>query len=304
MTKPSACVLSSLVLALLCSLTGGCGNAPATSATENATTAENPTTAAGTSEADDSSPAPRRFQPIELGQTGSGNGSAARKLTAEESESSIREALDPLQIMVGQWKGITFRGKNYEELEWVWDFKSQPAQPALVMKSEKGEYIREGRLTYLPEEKKYRFTLTPPEGEPRVLEGEFTEEPATQTGDDGKPQRVYKLALAQVEPAEGEQWQLVFNQQENNRYNLELSRKRGSSPFNRFDTVGSQRMGTSFALNDEDYGEKKCIISGGLGTTAVTYKGKTYWVCCSGCKAAFEEEPERWLAKLAASESK
>lgn len=46
------------------------------------------------------------------------------------------------------------------------------------------------------------------------------------------------------------------------------------------------------------------MISQGLGTTQVSYKGKSYWVCCSGCKAAFEEDPEKWIAKFEAMQTK
>ncbi|MFN9042374.1 MAG: hypothetical protein ACK5YO_39160, partial [Planctomyces sp.] len=66
-----------------------------------------------------------------------------------------------------------------------------------------------------------------------------------------------------------------------------------------FDTVSTQRDGTSFALSDTDYAERTCIISEGLGTTEVTWKGRSYWVCCSGCKAAFDEDPETWIARAA-----
>ncbi|MGB4736617.1 MAG: hypothetical protein WBH50_00405, partial [Fuerstiella sp.] len=95
----------------------------------------------------------------------------------------------------------------------------------------------------------------------------------------------------------GEHWQIAFAQQENNRYLLEVAKRRAQAPFRRYDTVSTQREGTSFALSDSDYGDKTCIISQGLGTTAVSYKGKTYWVCCSGCKAAFEEDPALWIAR-------
>jgi hypothetical protein len=78
---------------------------------------------------------------------------------------------------------------------------------------------------------------------------------------------------------------------------VELDRRRGTGPFQRVDTIHSQREGTSFALSDTDYGDKTCIISQGLGTIAVSYQGRSYWVCCTGCKAAFEDEPERWIAK-------
>ena len=44
------------------------------------------------------------------------------------------------------------------------------------------------------------------------------------------------------------------------------------------------------------------MISGGLGTSQVSYNGKSYWVCCSGCKAAFDEEPARWVAEFEAKQ--
>jgi YHS domain-containing protein len=30
----------------------------------------------------------------------------------------------------------------------------------------------------------------------------------------------------------------------------------------------------------------------------VSYQGKSYPVCCSGCAAAFNDDPERWIAKM------
>jgi YHS domain-containing protein len=57
-------------------------------------------------------------------------------------------------------------------------------------------------------------------------------------------------------------------------------------------------------LSDTDYGEKTCIISQGLGTISVSHNGKTYWVCCTGCKAAFDADPEKWIAKAAAAAKK
>ena len=34
-------------------------------------------------------------------------------------------------------------------------------------------------------------------------------------------------------------------------------------------------------------------------TIAVSYKGKTYYVCCSGCRDLFNENPEAILAEAA-----
>ena len=240
----------------------------------------------------------REIKPVEISATGSaGTVSAA---DAGERVESARVALKPLQILIGNWNG-TSRKASLDQPSWAWDLKTDPKQPALRIKSEKGQYIRDGRLTFFPATQDYELTATDGEDKKRVFRGKFSQEVQDIPGDDKKLQRTYKLELVEPEADEnGEQWKVVINQQENNRYILEVDRKRGSSKFLRVDTINTQREGTSFALSDTDYGEKTCVISQGLGTTQVSYKGKSYWVCCSGCKAAFEDEPEKWIAKFEA----
>jgi hypothetical protein len=52
--------------------------------------------------------------------------------------------------------------------------------------------------------------------------------------------------------------------------------------------------------------EKKveCVVSGGLGTIPVSFGGKTYYVCCSGCKEAFTENPEKFIKEFEAKKGK
>jgi YHS domain-containing protein len=45
-----------------------------------------------------------------------------------------------------------------------------------------------------------------------------------------------------------------------------------------------------------------CIVTEGRGTIQVSYKHKTYWVCCSGCRDLFNDDPESVLAEAAARE--
>jgi YHS domain-containing protein len=42
------------------------------------------------------------------------------------------------------------------------------------------------------------------------------------------------------------------------------------------------------------------VVTGGAGTISVTHKGQTYYVCCTGCQQAFEDDPEGVLAEYAA----
>ncbi len=264
-----------------------------TASTASATTAEVP--AEPKEEAEDSSTTgtKRKFKPVKLGE-------ASRSTEADidpASAETVLSAMQPLQILLGKWNG-TPRKSTVDEPQWVWDFQSDRAQPALVFKSAKNVFVREGHLTFLPAEQKYQFAWTTPEGEKRLLKGTFTKPVQDVAGDDSKKlQRTYKLTLAEAEPKEGEQWQLGIEQIENNRYVLEIDRRRGKGPYQRIDTFNTLREGTSFAISDTDYGEQTCIISQGKGTSTVSYKGKSYYVCCTGCKAAFEEDPERWIAK-------
>lgn len=235
----------------------------------------------------------RKFKPVKLGEAAS---SAAVESDPASAE-TVLSAMQPLQVLLGKWNG-TPRKSTVDEPQWVWDFQSNRAQPALVFKSAKNVFVREGHLTFLPAEQQYQFAWTTPEGDKRLLKGTFTKPVQDVAGEDSKKlQRTYKLTLAEAEPKEGEQWQLAIEQIENNRYVLEIDRRRGKGPYQRIDTFNTLREGTSFAISDTDYGEQTCIISQGKGTSTVSYMGKSYYVCCSGCKAAFEEDPERWIAK-------
>ena len=37
------------------------------------------------------------------------------------------------------------------------------------------------------------------------------------------------------------------------------------------------------------------VVTGGLGTIEVSYDGKSYYVCCTGCRDYFNENPKQVL---------
>lgn len=59
--------------------------------------------------------------------------------------------------------------------------------------------------------------------------------------------------------------------------------------------AGLNRVGTSLA--GANASGPKCVVTGGLGTIAVSYQGSTFYVCCTGCRDAFLENPQRYLAR-------
>ena len=294
-----------------------CGTgSPPTPQTANPATGQGPTTTEpqvkertasndGPSAAEDSPKrAPRRrvVAPVAVQSTPAAL-ETEKSSNAEQLEIE-RAALKPFQILLGSWKGLSRKALS-DQPSWAYDWVSDPKHPGLRIVSDKGAYIRDGRLTYLPESEQFELTATDAEGSRRTFRGTFLEPIRDVATDEKKLQRTYKLQLTETQANPSDvQWRLTFNQQENNRYILEVDRKRGKGPFTRVDTIHTQREGTSFALSETDYGDKTCIISQGLGTISVSYKGQSFWVCCSGCKAAFEDDPEKWIAKWEAKKSK
>lgn len=278
--------------------------------------------AKGTAASDDSAtgsdPAPtaskgkKKFRSVELGSGGDGTGAASstgkNSVPSEKKADSVVAALQPLQVLLGKWEGKTrqaFKGFSaVDELNWIWDFQTDRTQPGLKAKSDKSPYFKQVRVTYDPTSEKFQMTLTPPDGEPRQFDGTWADGGEPQETSEGKiVHRSYKLVFTELADAGQEHWQIVLNQQDNDRYLLEMAKRPpAGKTFNKFDVVGTQRFGKSFAATDSDNPGPKCIISGGLGNATVSYKGKSYPVCCSGCAAAFNEDPERWLAKLAEKE--
>ncbi|MFM7168753.1 MAG: hypothetical protein ACKO3T_26240 [Planctomycetaceae bacterium] len=312
-------ILTAAALISGCCLSPGCSETPEDSAARAPASPTTTTTAAATPSAP-GAPAPSatpsgdtaaaepvpEFRPLILSGLGPAQpkaGSNASQMTASQKIQSVISRLQPIQILLGKWRGTTRREyesfKAVDSHEWVWDLRTNPEQPALVMASDKSPYLRNSRLSWDIAAEKFILTGLDAEGRERRFSGDFTEAPHEITGSDDKQHRVFRLELSENDSAEGEQWQLAIAQQENNRYLLEVGKRRGKADFSRFDTVSTQREGTSFALSDTGYAERTCIISEGLGTTEVSWKGRSYWVCCSGCKAAFEEDPDTWIARAA-----
>ena len=67
-----------------------------------------------------------------------------------------------------------------------------------------------------------------------------------------------------------------------------------SDVYSRLAEVGATRKGSSFRQGGRRWPE--CVVTGGLGTIAVEYEGKKYFVCCTGCRDLFNEDPAGVLA--------
>jgi hypothetical protein len=201
-----------------------------------------------------------------------------------------KDALQPFNLLIGSWRGTgqpegTLREKQKgfwtETLAWQWQFKGDDAWLKLTV--DKGKYFTSGELRYLPAKDAYELSLETVGKEKVTYNGTLKEK---------------LLTLDQVEDSKKSSKRLVINLLRDNRFLYSVEEKReGKADFARLYQVGATKEGVPFASGDA---KPVCIVSGGLGTIQVTYKGKTYYVCCTGCRDEFKEDPEKYVKEYEA----
>ena len=68
--------------------------------------------------------------------------------------------------------------------------------------------------------------------------------------------------------------------------------------------MGLTKDGESLAGATAASAQPKCIVTGGAATMTMSYQGRTFPICCTGCRDEFNENPEKYIKKaslLAAS---
>ncbi|WP_437205669.1 hypothetical protein [Planctomicrobium sp. SH664] len=195
-------------------------------------------------------------------------------------------ALERLNGVIGKWRGIaqprrgSAQGIWKQESEFVWDF-SDPADPAIRYVVSGGQLVTAARLRWLPAADNYELRVTDPQGGESVYQGNWEGE---------------RLPLTTQPDADGTRWRITLWPL-NEKRTLVLHEKslRNGDQFVRIAEVGYTREGTRLA--EREGGGRECLVTGGTATIAVTYQGETYYVCCSGCRQAFDEDPARAIAR-------
>ena len=112
-----------------------------------------------------------------------------------------------------------------------------------------------------------------------------------------------QLALDRSVPDAKQVERLTFSLLHDNRITYRLdTRPEGGTAFTRKYLVGLTKEGEAFA--DVGRPERECIVSGGAGTIAVSFEGKTYYVCCTGCRDEFKANPKQYVAEWEAKRKK
>jgi hypothetical protein len=213
---------------------------------------------------------------------------------AHESDDLRKQRLSALQPLVGAWRGVgqPQRGSTkdswVEEASWSWSFAAQG--PSLVAKLPKAKYFQALELVAADKDRSFTLLATPAGGGGPIRY-------SGQLDDHGQ-----LVLVAESPPAAGPA-RVSFRFTAANDRLLLLLEKPGQTAgsFTRLAEVGYTRQGSGFGKVASG---RECVVTGGLGTIEVTHAGKTYYVCCTGCRDYFNENPEKVLAEHIARQAK
>lgn len=217
-------------------------------------------------------------------------GAVASGASADDSP-DVPAPLRPFGHLIGGWKGQAVPQANRlkgwtEQHDWAWAFeKGRPVGLSLTL--EGNRFLRRGRLGFDPARKVYRLEGEDAQGNPVVYQG-----PIDAAG------RV--LVLGRVGTVEGGgQERLTLRLNSNQiRYVLLLEAKPKRAPqYSKVIDINLGKEGEAFAAGGSATDLPKCVLTGGAAGMTVSYNGRSYPVCCTGCRDEFLADPERYVKK-------
>jgi YHS domain-containing protein len=208
---------------------------------------------------------------------------AGSKAGAKAPDEASKTALSEFNSLIGGWRGVGMPQRNSnkdawtEKAEWLWDFQEGTA---LRYDVKEGKLLQSALVTWDAKAKQYHVEATFKDDVKRTYEGKLKGNELVLESKPDSDDTVYRMTVTRL----NDKRTLVLHEK----------RKAAQSFYTRVAEVGYTREGTSLAI--EGAGEPECVVSGGKGTIKVSYKGETYYVCCTGCKQAFDDDPEGILA--------
>jgi len=199
---------------------------------------------------------------------------------------TCREGLLVLQELIGDWrsfgqvnakKGDKSEKETWSETaHWQWYFKGETV--CLKGTFDKGKYFLSSEIHYAPETSQYCMDMETVDKKRISYKGQWNDS---------------SLVLNLLNPESNETERLVIRVLHGNRMLMRMEIKPADQKvYNQVFQIGATKEGVEFA--EKDWG-KECIVSGGAGTMVIIHKGLKYYVCCTGCRSAFLENPEKYI---------
>ena len=224
-----------------------------------------------------------------------GDPSANHQQSNDERKKVEQKQLMALQPFVGVWKGVgqVRRGSRdgawSEQGEWAWKFAPQGV--SLNWTANSGRFFESGVMRAVAD-REFEWTVKPvakqannddqahPQ-DPIVYRGRMSDEGqlmlSGQAVPDGLPDRVTIRSVAS-----GDRLVMLYER-----------RQSDSDRYSRLGEWGGTRIGSGFGQGG---GGPECVVTGGYGSMKVVHNGQSYYVCCSGCREVFLENPKQVLA--------
>ena len=202
-----------------------------------------------------------------------------------------KKALKIFRDVVGEWKGQGQPKRGSTQGAWVetsdWEWRFVEGRAALVLVSPQSRVYAAAWMIPLEKENTFRITGVTPDGK--------SEEVFTGTVDTRGRLTALIQSVVLRRPARI-QMNLTAG---GDRLVMQYDRPRGKSmkSFTQMALLGYTRVGSGFGTGVK---ATDCVVTGGKGTRAVMYQGKTYYVCCGGCRDEFNENPAKIVAAFEA----
>jgi hypothetical protein len=219
----------------------------------------------------------------------------ASSLRADDSDKEdAKEALKELQEYIGVWKGTGQPDKPRpnprdpiwsEVLDWSWRFKGDDVWLRLDVKN--GKQFKRGEVRYLPDKKVYQLTMTDKDNNKLVFLGSIKKEILTWERQEPETKATQQITMNVA----GDGVRFIYHV---------AHREEGKTFWIKDYMVACTKEGESLGKVEK---KNECVVSGGVGTMTVMHKGEVFWVCCSGCRDAFNENPEKYIAEFKAKKA-
>ena len=200
----------------------------------------------------------------------------AQSAESPQEKQAVMAALQSFNEYIGEWTGKaeSKTGKTefwYEKMSWGWKF-NKDAAATLAVEFKDSKQFTKGELKYSPDKKLFQLVVAGADKKELVFEGKIVRK---------------VLELARTDAASKDKYTIrMSSTNEGALFNLEyLVQTGGKGIDKKLFIVQSKKEGVSISGGKKN----ECVVSGGVGTIPVSYNGKTYYVCCGGCRDAFNE---------------
>lgn len=208
------------------------------------------------------------------------------------ARAAAQAELARLNGLIGEWRGVGQVRRGSTQGAWqetsVFAWKFTPGSVGIEYRVKGGTHLEAGLIEWDAGRRRFTMQADLPGGARTRLSGELKEDTLTLESDPGASPAdsdpVLRITIRRL----NEQRVLVLYEQ----------RKPSQTLFARLGEVGCTREGTRLAVSGQSGPE--CVVTGGAGTIRVSHKGETWFVCCSGCREAFDADPDGVLAEYRA----